>query len=168
MIEDSNNNENGTEAQTDNTDNVKETQQSETVNEITDSKEEKAAVTETENPVVSTEKKENVTPDQKATPRQDTRRTYQPRDRNDRGGRDDRNRRPFQRNPRYRRKFCRFCSNKDLKINYREAQVLEGFITERGKILPRRITGTCAKHQRELSRAIKHARILSLLPFIVK
>jgi len=45
---------------------------------------------------------------------------------------------------------------------------LEGFITERGKILPRRITGTCAKHQRELSRAIKQARILSLLPFVVK
>ncbi len=78
------------------------------------------------------------------------------------------NKRPFQRNPRYRKKFCRFCYNKELKINYREPQVLEGFITERGKILPRRITGTCAKHQRELARAIKQARILSLLPFVVK
>ncbi len=76
--------------------------------------------------------------------------------------------RPMQKNPRYRKKFCRFCFNKELKINYRDPQVLEGFITERGKILPRRITGTCAKHQRELSRAIKQARILSLLPFVVK
>ena len=74
----------------------------------------------------------------------------------------------FQRPMRYRKKFCRFCFNKDLKINYRDSQVLEGFITERGKILPRRITGACAKHQRELSRAIKQARILSLLPFVVK
>lgn len=77
-------------------------------------------------------------------------------------------RRSSQKSPRYRKKFCRFCYNKDLKINYRDSQVLEGFITERGKILPRRITGTCAKHQRELSRAIKQARILSLLPFVVK
>ncbi len=83
-------------------------------------------------------------------------------------GRDSYDRKPFQKNPKYRKKFCRFCFNKDLKINYRDAQVLEGFITERGKILPRRITGSCARHQRELSRAIKQARILSLLPFVVK
>ena len=83
-------------------------------------------------------------------------------------GRDSMDRKGMQKNPRYRKKFCRFCHNKSLKINYRDAQILEGFITERGKILPRRITGTCSKHQRDLSRAIKQARILSLLPFVVK
>ncbi|MBN2039053.1 MAG: 30S ribosomal protein S18 [Spirochaetes bacterium] len=72
------------------------------------------------------------------------------------------------RNIRYRRKVCRFCVDKDYKINYRDSAVLENYITERGKILPRRITGTCAKHQREISRAIKRARILSVLPFTVK
>ena len=83
-------------------------------------------------------------------------------------GRDSMDRKGMQKSPRYRKKFCRFCHNKSLKINYRDAQILEGFITERGKILPRRITGTCSKHQRDLSRAIKQARILSLLPFVVK
>jgi len=84
------------------------------------------------------------------------------------GGRDSMDRKGMQKNPRYRKKFCRFCHNKTLKINYRDAQILEGFITERGKILPRRITGTCSKHQRDISRAIKQARILALLPFVVK
>ena len=82
--------------------------------------------------------------------------------------RDNRNGSKGQANTKYRRKVCRFCKNKDLKINYREASSLEGFITDRGKILPRRITGTCSKHQRELSRAIKRARTLSVLPFVVK
>ncbi len=83
-------------------------------------------------------------------------------------GKDSMDRKGMQKGARYRKKFCRFCHNKSLKINYRDAQLLEGFITERGKILPRRITGTCSKHQRDLSRAIKQARILSLLPFVVK
>ena len=72
------------------------------------------------------------------------------------------------RNIRYRRKVCRFCVDKDYKVNYRDSAVLGNYITKRGKILPRRITGTCAKHQREVSRAIKRARILSVLPFTVK
>jgi len=64
-----------------------------------------------------------------------------------------------------RRKICRFCVDKDLKIDYKNDAVLRQFITERGKILPRRITGTCAKHQRRLTNAIKQARIMALLPF---
>lgn len=72
------------------------------------------------------------------------------------------------RHTRYRKKMCRFCMDKNLKINYRDSMILGNYITERGKILPRRITGTCAKHQRDISRAIKRARILSVLPFSVK
>ncbi len=59
----------------------------------------------------------------------------------------------------------RFCANK-TKIDYKDADALRRYTTERGKILPRRITGTCAKHQRELAVAIKRARILGLLPFV--
>ncbi|MCK5007672.1 MAG: 30S ribosomal protein S18 [Spirochaetales bacterium] len=55
-----------------------------------------------------------------------------------------------------------------MTVSYREADTLRRFITDRGKILPRRITGTCPKHQRQLSRAIKQARILALLPFVEK
>ena len=65
----------------------------------------------------------------------------------------------------FKKKICRFCSKK-LKIDYKDADSLRHFITERGKILPRRITGTCAKHQRALAAAIKQARILALLPFV--
>jgi small subunit ribosomal protein S18 len=72
------------------------------------------------------------------------------------------------RHARYRKKMCRFCLDKNLKVNYRDTQILGNYITERGKILPRRITGTCSKHQRDISRAIKRARILAVLPFSVK
>jgi small subunit ribosomal protein S18 len=65
----------------------------------------------------------------------------------------------------FRKKVCRFCANK-AKIDYKDADSLRRFTTERGKILPRRITGTCAKHQRELARAIKRARSICLLPFV--
>ena len=64
-----------------------------------------------------------------------------------------------------RRKVCRFCADKDLRIDYKDPATLRHFITERGKILPRRVTGTCAKHQRRLTTAIKLARIMALLPF---
>jgi small subunit ribosomal protein S18 len=70
--------------------------------------------------------------------------------------------------PRFKKKGCRFCQNKSLVIDYKVVETLERFITDRGKILPRRITGTCAKHQRALSEAIKRARIVALLPFIVQ
>lgn len=69
--------------------------------------------------------------------------------------------------PFFRRKVCKFCTKK-ASINYRDSDALRRFITERGKILPRRITGTCARHQRELAQAIKRARILALLPFVTK
>jgi small subunit ribosomal protein S18 len=65
----------------------------------------------------------------------------------------------------FKKKVCRFCTQK-LKIDYKDSDMLRKFVTERGKILPRRITGTCAKHQRALAAAIKRARIIALLPFV--
>jgi len=65
-----------------------------------------------------------------------------------------------------RRKICRFCVDKDLIIDYKTPKALRQFITERGKIIPRRITGTCAKHQRQLTVAIKQSRQIALLPFV--
>ncbi len=67
----------------------------------------------------------------------------------------------------FRKKVCRFCANK-AKIDYKDSDGLKRFTTERGKILPRRITGTCAKHQRELAGAIKRARSICLLPFVAE
>ncbi|KAA0257694.1 30S ribosomal protein S18 [Deferribacter autotrophicus] len=63
-----------------------------------------------------------------------------------------------------RQKVCKFCSE-NIDIDYKDANLLKQFITERGKIMPRRLTGTCAKHQRRLADAIKTARIMALLPF---
>jgi small subunit ribosomal protein S18 len=65
----------------------------------------------------------------------------------------------------FKKKVCKFCAQK-LKIDYKDADTLRRFITERGKILPRRITGTCARHQRALALAIKRARVIALLPFV--
>ena len=62
-----------------------------------------------------------------------------------------------------RRKFCRFCADKDLPLDYKRPDILRDFITERGKIVARRITGTCAKHQRQLTTEIKRARQMALL-----
>lgn len=67
----------------------------------------------------------------------------------------------------FKRKICRFCKG-SVKINFKDSESLRRFTTERGKIIPRRITGTCAKHQRSLARAIKRARVLALLPFVEK
>jgi len=64
-----------------------------------------------------------------------------------------------------RRKVCRFCAEKTLKVDYKDVRTLQTFITEGGKIVPSRVTGNCAKHQRALTVAIKRARILALLPF---
>ena len=66
----------------------------------------------------------------------------------------------------HRRKVCRFCADKNKEINYKDPGALKYFITERGKIIPRRISGTCATHQRALTRAIKRARTIALLPFV--
>jgi small subunit ribosomal protein S18 len=65
-----------------------------------------------------------------------------------------------------RRKVCRFCADKTLNIDYKEPGTLKYFITERGKIIPRRISGTCARHQRRLATQIKRARQIALLPFV--
>jgi ribosomal protein S18 len=75
---------------------------------------------------------------------------------------------PQNRLPRFKKKVCRFCHNKDMPIDYKRIDVIERFITDRGKILPRRITGTCAKHQRALAHEIKRARMIALLPFVEK
>jgi small subunit ribosomal protein S18 len=64
-----------------------------------------------------------------------------------------------------RKKVCRFCVEKIDDINYKDVRMLNSFISERGKITPRRITGVCAPHQRRLSEAIKQARNIALLPF---
>ena len=64
-----------------------------------------------------------------------------------------------------RRKVCVFCQEKVAEIDYKDINRLKKFVTESGKMLPRRMSGNCAKHQRELSTAIKRARIASLLPF---
>ena len=71
-----------------------------------------------------------------------------------------------QRRPMFRRrKVCKFCSDKIDDINYKDVKLLSGFVPERGKVLPRRISGTCAKHQRGLRVAIVRARQLALLPY---
>ena len=65
-----------------------------------------------------------------------------------------------------RPKICAFCTDKNLKIDYKNADMLRRYVTEEGKIRPRRQTGTCAKHQRELAGAVKRARQIALLPFV--
>jgi small subunit ribosomal protein S18 len=65
-----------------------------------------------------------------------------------------------------RRKVCKFCADKIDDINYKDAKLLAGFVPERAKVLPRRISGTCAKHQRKLRVAIMRARVLALLPYL--
>ena len=66
----------------------------------------------------------------------------------------------------HRRKVCRFCADTSMVINYKDPKSLKYFLTERGKIIPRRISGSCAKHQRELTHAIKRARTIALLPYV--
>ncbi|MBF0449458.1 MAG: 30S ribosomal protein S18 [Candidatus Magnetomorum sp.] len=66
----------------------------------------------------------------------------------------------------HRRKVCRFCADSSLVIDYKDPKVLSGFVTERGKIIPSRISGTCNKHQRTLSLAIKRARTIALMPYV--
>ena len=74
-----------------------------------------------------------------------------------------------QRRPMFRRrKVCKFCADKIDDINYKDAKLLGPFVPERGKILPRRISGTCAMHQRKLQTAIKRARQLALIPYVVE
>ena len=76
----------------------------------------------------------------------------------DRGARRPRGRKP-------RRKVCTFCTDKIEYIDYKDVNRLRRFVNERGKIMPRRMSGNCAKHQRQLSEAIKRARAIALLPY---
>lgn len=64
-----------------------------------------------------------------------------------------------------RPRVCRFCADKKLTIDYKDARLLSSFISERGKIVPRRISGNCAGHQREVTLALKRGRILALIPY---
>ena len=67
-----------------------------------------------------------------------------------------------------RKKVCKFCTEKIDAIPYRDVRMLQGFVAERGKIVPRRLTGVCTTHQRRLTRAIKQARNIALLPFATR
>jgi small subunit ribosomal protein S18 len=65
-----------------------------------------------------------------------------------------------------RRKFCRFCADKTPFIDYKDMKTIRGYMTERGKLLSRKVTGTCSVHQRELTTAVKRARSIALIPFM--
>jgi small subunit ribosomal protein S18 len=65
-----------------------------------------------------------------------------------------------------KRKVCRFCQNRSEWIDYKDTDLLNTYVTERGKIIPRRISGNCAAHQRELALAIKRARNIAMMPFV--
>ena len=80
--------------------------------------------------------------------------------------RTERPERPMNRDRRPRRKVCAFCADKIEMIDYKVTQRLRRYLSERGKIVPRRVTGTCARHQRQLTTAIKRARHLALLPYV--
>ncbi len=67
-----------------------------------------------------------------------------------------------------RKKYCRFCANKDLAIDYKNLDMIRQFISDVGKIDPARITGTCAKHQRKLTAEIKRARQMALIPYVIE
>ncbi len=71
----------------------------------------------------------------------------------------------FSRNRKPKKKVCQFCADKVEHIDYKDTAKLRRYVSERSKILPRRITGTCAKHQRQLTEAIKRARHIALLPY---
>jgi small subunit ribosomal protein S18 len=73
--------------------------------------------------------------------------------------------RPPRRRGMGRRKVCRFCADKTMMIDYKDSRTLGTFLSERGKIIPARITGTCARHQRRLTIAVKQARTVALLPY---
>jgi len=84
---------------------------------------------------------------------------------NDREDRDSRPRRGGAQGGRRRRKVCVFCGDKNGEIDYKDVNKLKRYVSERGKILPRRITGNCAKHQRALTVAIKRSRHIALMPY---
>ena len=86
------------------------------------------------------------------------------RERGDRRGKGEG--RGFRRRGVGRRKVCRFCADKAMLIDYKDSRTLGNFLSERGKIIPSRITGNCARHQRQLATAIKRARHLAFVPYV--
>jgi len=88
------------------------------------------------------------------------------RDRNDRGDREQRDHKPGGMRMRKKRKVCAFCAEKLDYIDYKDVARIKKFLSERSKILPRRITGNCAKHQRFLTTAVKRSRHIALIPYI--
>ncbi|MEA3305434.1 MAG: 30S ribosomal protein S18 [Candidatus Omnitrophota bacterium] len=76
----------------------------------------------------------------------------------------DRKKSPFV----FRKRVCRFCTEKQAPIGYKNVSRLQKFLTDKGKIMPSRISGNCAKHQRQLARAVKKARAISLLPYVTE
>ncbi len=74
---------------------------------------------------------------------------------------------PMKKRIAFKKKICRFCSDDTFSLSYRDFNALRYFISERGKIIPRRISGNCAKHQRFVAKAIKRARVVSIVPFTV-
>ena len=81
----------------------------------------------------------------------------------------DRTKRPMKKSNFFaplRRRVCRFCANKTKRIDYKDLKILEGFVKERGRIFAARPSGNCAKHQRQLARAIKRARFIALVPYV--
>lgn len=68
----------------------------------------------------------------------------------------------------FRKRTCKFCENKDMVIDYKRVDVLVRYVSNKGKILPRRLSGNCAKHQRLVAKAVKRARTAGLMPFTVK
>jgi small subunit ribosomal protein S18 len=96
----------------------------------------------------------------------------QNRDRSEEKGRGDKNGEGMEDDKRGgrafgRRKVCRYCADKNVKVDFKDQAALKYFVTERGKIIPRRISGNCAKHQREVAKAIKRSRGLALIPYLV-
>ena len=67
-----------------------------------------------------------------------------------------------------RKKYCKFCANKELQIDYKNIDILKPYISEVGKIEPARLTGACAKHQRKLTTEIKRARQMALIPYVIE
>ncbi len=86
------------------------------------------------------------------------------------GARPPRKRGEFKRKPAgfFRKKVCKFCGEKQERIDFKNVPRLQKFLTEKGKIIPSRISGNCAKHQRQLARAIKRVRAISLLPYVAE
>lgn len=85
-----------------------------------------------------------------------------------RGDKDKKDRRDKRERGPFRKKICRFCAEKVTALDYKDLARLQKFITERGKMIPARISGTCASHQRALARAIKQARFVALLPYVTE